>query len=122
MEPSRHLTAAPTASSTAGLTAQHGVDMLWRYQLRKESAVLLERLDESNKMIEDITSETDRKLQDAAERISTLEAQLSKIESEGKKMREAKQKWDDDLAALKMQMGIIASHALDGKSAGWETI
>ena len=117
MEPSKPLTAA-TASSTPGLSAQHGVDMLWRHQLRKESAALLERLDASNKMIEDITSETDRKLQDAAERITTLEAQLSKIDSEGKKMKDAKQKWDDDVAALKMQMGIMASHASEGKWIG----
>lgn len=106
MEPS-NLPPGPKSSNIAELTTQHGVDMLWRYQLRKESAALLERLDASRKMIEDISSETSRKLQDTEERISTLEAKLSTIDTEGKKMREAKQKWDDDVAALKVQMGII---------------
>jgi hypothetical protein len=80
--------------------------MLWRHQLRKESAALLERLDASRKLIEDIDSDTTRKLQDTAERISMLETRLSTIDSEGNKLREAKQKWDEDVAALKAQMSV----------------
>jgi chromosome segregation ATPase len=82
--------------------------MLWQHQLRKESAALLDRLDECNRLVEDVNSETNKKLQDAAERISILEAKLSKIDSEGKKIKEAKEKWDADLAALKRQMSIIS--------------
>ena len=58
--------------------------------------------------MEDVTLETARKLQDVAERISTLETKLSSIDSSSKRMREAKQKWDNDVAALKAQMGIIS--------------
>ena len=105
MEPSNPL---PSSLTTPALTVQHGVDMLWRHQLRKESAALLERLDASRKMMEDVKSETVRRLQDAAERISMLETKLSSIDSEGKRMSEAKQKWDSDVAALKAHMGIIS--------------
>jgi septal ring factor EnvC (AmiA/AmiB activator) len=107
MAPRKFWSPAP-ASGTTGHAAQHGADMLWQHQLRKESAALLERLDECNRRIEIVNSETNKKLQDAAERISTLEAKLSKIDSEGKKIKEAKEKWDADLAALKTQMGIIS--------------
>jgi hypothetical protein len=117
MEPSDAPSTAPATSSPTRLTIQHGVDMLWRHQLRKESAALLERLDASRKMIEDATSETTRKLQDAAQRISTLETKLSTIDNEGKRMREAKQKWDDDVAALKARMGIRSeSYVPESKS------
>ena len=99
---------SPAPLTTPALTVQHGVDMLWRHQLRRESAALLERLDASRKIMEDVTLETARKLQDVAERISTLETKLSSIDSSSKRMREAKQKWDNDVAALKAQMGIIS--------------
>ena len=108
MEPTYLPLPAPTTSSTVGqLTAREGVDIMWRHQLRKESAALLEKLDTSRKLIKDISSDTTRKLQDVAERISTLETKLSTIDNEGKKLREAKRKWDGDVAALKAQMGII---------------
>jgi CRP-like cAMP-binding protein len=99
---------SPAPLTTPALTVQHGVDMLWRHQLRRESAALLERLDASRKIMEDVTLETARKLQDVADRISTLETKLSSIDSSSKRMREAKQKWDNDAAALKAQMGIIS--------------
>lgn len=104
---------APVTPSTVGPTAREGVDWLWRHQLRKESAALLEKLDASRKLIEDVSFNTTRKLQDAAERISTLETKLSTIDAEGRKLREAKQMWDDDVATLKAQigtMGEIYSH------------
>lgn len=95
------------ASSTPRVTTQHGVDMLWQHQLRKEDAALLDKINTSRKMIEDIESETTVKLLEAGKRISSLEMKLSTIGDEGTRMREAKQKWDDDIIALKTKMGII---------------
>jgi chromosome segregation ATPase len=119
MEPS-NLSSAP--STTASLTAQHGVDMLWRYQLRKESAALLEKLDASERMIEDITSETTRKLRETAERISTLETKLDSIDNDGQKLREAKQKWDDDVAAMKARMGIVTESVIPESTSSCQTL
>lgn len=118
MEPSN----TPSTSTAPSLTTQHGVDMLWRYQLRKESAALLERLDASRKMIENVTSETTRKLQETAERISTLESKLGSIDSEGQKLREAKQNWDNDVAAMKARMGIVTESVIPESTSMCQTL
>jgi hypothetical protein len=104
-------------ASGSSVTVQDGVDRLWKYQLRKEHAALLEKLDSSNKTILAVSSEANRKFHEAAERIAALEAKFTKIEGVQENMRPVVEKWHKDLASLKAQMISSAKKQIpDGES------
>ena len=83
--------------------AEAGVDQLWKFQLRKENAVLLEKLEANDKLIQTIAVDNNRRAQETEERITALEAKLTKFESE-RKDAQRQEKQRDELAAIQAQM------------------
>lgn len=75
-----------------------GVDQLWKYQLRREHAALLQGLEDQKKQYEAFTEEskvTHERLQD---QITAMNSKLNKLTDEGKRhTKEVK----DDLKAVK---------------------
>ena len=68
-----------------------GLDTLWKFQLRKENAALLEKLEENARAIELCRSENMRHFQDFNERIASIEATIANIEKTEDKVSKA---WD----------------------------
>ena len=99
-----------------GPAAESGVDQLWKFQLRKENAALLERLHDSEKLIQAIAAHNNRRAQEAQERIAALEAKLTMIESEEKTNAQRCEMQLEELSILKAQMKEFrVRHALDGE-------
>jgi hypothetical protein len=101
MAPTKRVTIAPTGLTPA---AEEGVNLLWTFQLRKENAGLLEKLEASERTIQTCRMESSRHFQDVNERVAALEARLHKIESEEKKDRLAIENWGAAVRNLKRKI------------------
>lgn len=109
-----NLTWQPTAST---LAAEAGVEQLWKLQLRKENAAILEELQRCGKNLEEFAADDKRKFQEIEERIAGLESRASELEAELKKDRQAREKYLQDIAALKARIyAPLESHLTNGSS------
>lgn len=84
--------------------AEEGVKLLWSYQLRKENAALLERLEANERIISDRAEVTNRHFQEMNEKVEVLEERLSKIESEEEKDKKAIDDWGAAVRTLKRKI------------------
>jgi hypothetical protein len=98
MVPAKHIATALTPA------AEDGVNLLWTFQLRKENAGLLEKLQASERTIQASASESTRYFQEVNDRVAALEARLSKIESEEKKDRQAIESWSAAVRTLRRKV------------------
>ena len=83
-----------------------GLDSLWKFQLRKENAVLLENQEAQQKILQALVAESSKVGKDFEAHFSVLEARLCNLENEQKKNRHTFETWLEELAALKSQMGV----------------
>ena len=95
----------PNGPTTPNATLQDGVDCLWKFQLRKENAALLEKQDAHTKLLQSLAAETVRNKKDFDERIAALETTVLNLQRDEKKDRHAFEKWGEEMATLKAQMG-----------------
>jgi hypothetical protein len=116
--PSAHR--APIESSLLSADAAHGVDILWKHQIRKEHAALLEALEAANKSIEAVSN--DRRLQDADERLMTLEVKLSRTQSELRKDKQVRENWSEEAQALKQKLEAFDRRLTDGKCLMYQAL
>ena len=86
-------------------TFQEGVDNLWRFQLRKEHAALLEKANANIKYLEQLAAETNKSKKDFDERMAALEGKILSFKNEDKKFRHGFEQYVEDMAMLKTQMG-----------------
>ena len=96
----------PARHTAAGLTpaADDGVNLLWKFQLRKENAGILEKLQASERAIQECASESTRYFQEINERVAALEEKLAKTDSEAKKDRQAIESWGVAVKALRAKI------------------
>lgn len=96
----------PAKHIVTGLTpaAEDGINLLWTFQLRKENAGLLEKLQASERTIQACASESTKYFQEVNDRVAALEARLSKIESEEKKDRQAVESWSAAVRTLRSKI------------------
>ena len=95
--------------------ASEGVDLLWRYQLRKENEALLEKVEASNKMIETVDAQYARCFQEADQRISALETTLSKIQGNLNKNRQGTENLGSEVATLKRKLESLEQNFANGR-------
>src|SRR5277367_2679019 len=74
------------------------VDQLWKYQLRREHAALLEGLEDQNKKYAAFTSEAKAAHALLQEQITIMNSKLDKLADEGEKRAQG---FQDDLRAVK---------------------
>ena len=86
---------------------QDGLDSIWKFQLRKENAVLLENQEAQQKSLQALTAESTKVKKDFEERYSALEARLLNLENGEKKDRQAFEAWREEMAMMKSQMSIM---------------
>lgn len=105
----------PTSYSDTSLSltpvAEAGVDQLWKFQLRKENAVLLEQLTANEKLIRDLATENNRKCEHSLERIMVLEGKLLEFAAAEKKEQDLREIRTREVEALKAQMRILQENA-----------
>jgi exonuclease VII small subunit len=89
---------------------QDGLDSIWKFQLRKENAVLLENQEAQQKMLQALTAESTKVKKDFEERYSALEARLSNLENGEKGDRHAFETWREEMAMMKSQMSIMIAN------------
>ena len=94
----------PSFLSASASSANVPADMLWKLQLRKENAALLERLEEYKRQHVATDSESKRKLKEGEERLDALEVMTAKHELELRKEQEAHDRFTGEIASLKSQM------------------
>jgi hypothetical protein len=94
----------PNDSTVPKPTLQDGVESLWKFQLRKENAALLERQELSIKQLEKLVAETSKNKRDFDERIEALETTVLNLKNEEKKDRLAIEKYCEEMAGLSSQM------------------
>jgi len=81
-----------------------GLDTLWKFQLRKENAALLEKLEENARAIEVCRSENMRHFQDFNERIASIEATIANIEKTEDKVSKAWDSQNQEIDTLKNRL------------------
>ena len=81
-----------------------GLDTLWKFQLRKENAALLEKLEENAKVVEACKLENMRQFQCFSEKIACIEATIANIERMEEKGMEAWKLQSEEVAALKNKL------------------
>lgn len=104
-------------------TFEDGVDMLWKFQLRKEHAALLKDQDANNKQLQQLTADAIKNKKNFDERMTALEEQTIKnkkefdermaalettilnLASEERRDRDGFEKYGEELATLRSQMG-----------------
>lgn len=89
-----------------GLTpsVEEGVNLLWTFQLRKENAALLERLEANERVIQARSDESTRYFQEVKERVDILESQMTMVANEEKEARKAAEAWETELRTLKRKV------------------
>ncbi|KAH8586325.1 hypothetical protein B0O99DRAFT_74148 [Bisporella sp. PMI_857] len=95
------------ADQTASLLSQRSAeaaDALWRFQLRKEHAALIDKLEECSKAIQDCSSESKRQSHDQDERLAELEARFLKMEKVQKDARKVCERYYDEVITLKRKI------------------
>ena len=90
-------------------TLQEGIDSLWKHQLRKENAALLEKQEANAKLLQSLATETVRNRKEYEERLAALETKLLNLQSEERKDRHAFERWGEELASMQAQMGGVLS-------------
>jgi hypothetical protein len=83
---------------------EEGISLLWTFQLRKEHAALLERLEANERVIQARVDATSRYFQEMNERVEVLETRLAKIESEEEADRKAIEDWGAAVRTLKKKI------------------
>lgn len=86
---------------------QEGVDSIWKFQLRKENAVLLEKQEAQQKILQALAAESTQARKDFDERYSALEARISNLEHDERKDRHAFETWGEEMTSLKSQMAAV---------------
>jgi len=95
---------------------REGLDTLWKFQLRKENAALLEKLEENAKAIEACRSENMRHFQNLHERIAFIETTIANIETTEEKASQARELHTQEVEALKKTLeNLIQDGIPDGK-------
>lgn len=84
---------------------QDGIDGLWKLQLRREHTALLERQEANAKFLQSLAAEATKNKKDYEERMAALETTVLNLQSDERKDRHAFEKWGEELATLKAQMG-----------------
>jgi hypothetical protein len=79
-------------------------DHLWKFQLRKENAVLLELLQESKRQQQAADAENKRKIKEGEERLAALEAKEAEYELRKQRELQAFNKDREEVASMKAQM------------------
>jgi hypothetical protein len=89
--------------SPTGLTpaTEEGVGMLRTFQLRKENAALLEKIEASAQAIQAYAAENTRFSEGIHERVAAIEARLSELERGERRDRKALEDWGVSVKALK---------------------
>lgn len=83
---------------------EDGVNLLWTFQLRRENAALLERLEANERVIQARTDESARYFHELKERVDVLESKMTLIVDEEKEARKANEVWEAELRALKTKV------------------
>jgi len=78
--------------------------MLWKFQLRKENAALLEQLEASEKVLEAQAADTSRVVQNICEKMNELDAKMAKMENEVKKDRQEQENYTKEIRSLKQTL------------------
>lgn len=91
-------------SAPLGNQIGEGLDTLWKFQLRKENAALLDKLEENAKAIEACRSENMRHFQEFNERIASIEATIFNIENTEEKASQAWGLQNQEVTALKKKV------------------
>jgi hypothetical protein len=79
-------------------------DRLWKFQLRKEHAALLELLEESKRQQQATDAENKRKIKDGEERLAALEAKDAEYELQKQRELQALNKDREEIASMKAQI------------------
>ena len=80
---------------------------MWKFQLRKENAVLLEGQEAQQKILQALAAESTKTRKDFDERYSALEARISNLEHDERKDRHAFETWGGEMATLKSQIATV---------------
>jgi hypothetical protein len=107
---------APIAPPGLTPATEEGVDMLRTFQLRKENAVLLAKIEASAKAIEACTAENTRFNENVGKRVAALESRISELDDKEKKHRQAIEDWGTALSTLKKNIdAMIEKEGSGGK-------
>jgi hypothetical protein len=79
-------------------------DHLWKFQLRKENAVLRELLEESKRQQQAADAENKRKIKEGEERLAALEAREAEYELQKQRELQALDKDREEVTSMKAQM------------------
>jgi exonuclease VII small subunit len=91
--------------TTAKGSLQDGVDSLWKFQVRKENSILLESYEGHTKLLQSLAAENLKNKKDFDERMAALEATVRHLQSEERKDRHAFEKYSEEMATLRTQIG-----------------
>jgi arginine deiminase len=97
----------PNSPTMPMSTLQDGLTGLWKLQLRREHATLLEKANANTKRLEQLAAETNKNKKDFDERMAVLETTILNLQSEERKDRRAFEQYAEEMATLKLQMGIV---------------
>ena len=116
---------APDGPTAPRPTFEEGMDMLWRFQLRKEHTALLEKQDAANKQLQQLNADviknkknfdermagleaqTIKNKKDFGERLAALETTILNLQSEERRDRHAFEKYGEEMATLRSQIGDV---------------
>lgn len=115
----------PSGPTAPRPTFQEGMDSLWKFQLRKENAALLEKQDATTKQLQQVAADAIKNKKNFDERMTALETQTIKnkkefdermaalettilnLQSEERRDRHAFEKYGEEMATLRSQMGVV---------------
>lgn len=80
------------ALSNLGPAATNGGDQLWKFQIRKENQVILEKIEALTKAGQALPDQLNKRFNDSTDMIEALAAKVTKIENDTKQIMEERDK------------------------------